>query len=366
MSYDGLQDKDLPLKLRLMNLLWNVGWFVRPNVKIARYHEGKRTNDQYTDIDVLAIRLLPFNDPIVAVSSAKSGKESDSAELFWLSGVKSYFGATSAYYIRSKASLAKNKSICDQLGIIAFNDEQIGIIEKRFAKDYFYDMNSYTIINSFFVELKDKKSALYTYLTEKFWIDPTNYQLLRGITALRDLNKSDFSPKSKMFLKYYTISLLTLPLFKLAHHLTPVPTFVFQPELETALMGGEQARADKERVIDACRIFALQIAETSKNPDISSKTIDSMFTKISKLDYSQDLMDLMVRMVQGYKYAQYMPRMMDKLTAQLLKKQTAPDIKLVTLPDLRKEDWEDAAKLAKDILVFAERIGGLDKNELQL
>ena len=81
MSYDGLEEKDLPLKLRIMNLLWNLGWSVKPNVKLYQYREGRRTSTQFTDIDVLAIKLLPLQNPLIAVCSAKSGKEIDSSDI---------------------------------------------------------------------------------------------------------------------------------------------------------------------------------------------------------------------------------------------------------------------------------------------
>lgn len=222
MSYDGLEDKDLPLKLRLMDLLWNLGWFVRPNVKVFRYQEGRRTKDQFTDIDVLAIKFLLLQDQIIAVSSAKSGKESDTAELFWLSGVKSYFGASFAYYIRPRANTLKTKALCDRLGIIALNDEQLSLLEQRFSVrtegSQYFSTDTYRKINKCFTELKTIRPSLYNYITEKFWIDPMNNQLLRIITGIRDVNKFSFSSESKLFMKYYLTSLIALPIYRFAHH----------------------------------------------------------------------------------------------------------------------------------------------------
>ena len=192
MSYEALGDDDLPLKLRLMGLLWNLGWFVKPNVKLYRYQEGKRTTATFTDIDVLAIKLLPLQNPITAVCSAKSGKESDSAQIFWLSGVKSYFGASVAYYLRSKASLLTAKALCQKLDIIPLNEEQLQIMEERFrvrseAVSSQLDLDTFKKIHDIFDGLKKIKLALYNYITERYWIDPINNQLLRLITAMKDL-----------------------------------------------------------------------------------------------------------------------------------------------------------------------------------
>jgi hypothetical protein len=368
MSYDGLEDKDLPLKLRLMSLLWNLGWTVRPNVKLIRYQEGKRTKDQFTDIDVLAIKFLPLQDQIVAVSSAKSGKESDSSELFWLSGVKSYFGASLAYYIRPQANTLKTRALCDRLGIIALNEEQLALLEQRFSlpQDYgYFSINMYQEINKCFTELKDAKPGLYWYITEKFWTDPIHNQLLRSITAIKDINKLDLSVQTKIVLKYYLIALSALPIYRLAHQLVSIPEKMIGEEVKTCLMGGETARGDKEQIIKSFK-YVYDLALT-KNPGIASPEFDSVFSDIFRLDFFKDLLDLLIRVIENYRYAIYTSRMVDVLVFQVLKKpEVIPDLRLVSLPDLRKEDWETAAKLAKDLLIFYQRIGAMEKTEIKL
>jgi hypothetical protein len=370
-SYDGLEDKDLPLKLRFMSLLWNIGWYVRPNVKVFRYQEGRRTKDQFTDIDVLAVKFLPMQDQIVAVSSAKSGKESDPAELYWLAGVKSYFGASLAYYIRPQANLLKTKAICDKLGIIALNEEQLGLLEQRFSvrieDSEFFCMDSYRKISKFFEELKELRPSLYNYITEKFWTDPMNNQLLRVITGTRDLSKLNLSNECKLFMKYYFASLLALPLYRLTHQLVRVPGNMVESELATALMGGELARGEKERIIEACKSFVYEFAESVKLPQASNASIDSMFRQVSQLEYFKDILDLLTKMVLNYKYSVYVPRMLDALSFHLVKKPgLVPDIRFVTLPDIHKDEWEQTAMLTKDILIFSQRVGGLEKTEMRL
>src|SRR2546426_9533349 len=191
MSYESLEDKDLELKLRLMNLLWNLGWFVRPNVKLRRYQEGKRTTGMHTDIDVLAIRFLALQSPLTAVCSAKSGKESDAEQIFWLAGVRSYLGANSAYYVRTFASLRDARALCQKLDIISLNDEQLRTMEQRLSlipgSTYPYDGNFYREVHGYMEEIKRQNVKLYNYITERYWIDPINNQILRITTAIVDL-----------------------------------------------------------------------------------------------------------------------------------------------------------------------------------
>lgn len=371
MSFDGVHDKDLPLKLRMMNLLWNLGWFVRPNVKLHQYREGERTNIQFTDIDVLAIKILPLQNPITAICSAKSGHESDSSQIFWLSGVKSYFGASFAYYLRSKASLLRAKPLCEKLNIIALNEEQLGIIEERFLirpqTSQYFNPRIYKQISQYFRELKDKKRTLYNYIIERFWIDPPNNQLLRIITAIRDVNTLSLSSNCKIYIKYYLTSLLALPLFQVAHLLVRIPTNMIRAEFDTALMGGELARLEKEKVLKACKLFIKELIKEAKLPGEAVKNGDAFLDQLFKLDYFGDLSDLLIRMVEQYNQSIFMPRMIDVLSYQIARKPSSiPNIQNATVPDLPKSQWEYAAKLTKDILIFVQRIGGFERSEIKI
>jgi len=366
----GPDDKDLPLKLRMMNLLWNLGWFVKPNAKLYRYEEGRRTSYQFTDIDVLATKFLPLQNPIIAICSAKSGKESDASQIFWLAGVKSYFGASFAYYVRSKASLSMAKSLCEKLDIIALNEEQLSIMEKRFSvgssSTQIFNSKVYKQIHNYFREVKENKPALYN-ITERFWIDQVNNQLLRAITATRDVESISLSSDCKIYMKYYLAALLSLPIYRLAHLLITVPTNMIGTELDTALMGGELARTEKERTINAFKSFLAEFMAQAKLPQELSKDSDNFLKNLFKLNFSGDLSDVLISMVEHYRQSLYVPRMLDVLSYQIAKTPTSiPKLDYVTVPDLPKNDWEYAAKLAKDVLIFLQRIGVFERSEIDI
>lgn len=371
MSYDGLNDRDLPLKLRMMNLLWNLGWFVRPNVKIYRYQEGKRTKEPFTDIDVLAIKILPLQNSVIAICSAKSGKESDSSQIFWLAGVKAYFGASFAYYIRSKASLIRAKSLCDRLGIIALNEEQLGIVEARFSLGPepvdMFSLGVYKQINHYFEELKEKKPSLSKYMTERFWIDPPSSQLLRAITAMRDLKDISMTESGKLFMKYYLSSLFSVSLCSTVNHLIRIPANVVRTELKTRLMGGEMARNEKQRILKACKSFLSEFIKRSRLPEDVAKNGDLFLDRIFRLDYYDDLADLVINMLEHHGQSIYTPRMLDSLSYQIVKKpDSVPKMDFVTVPGLPKEDWMYSAKLTRDVLIFIHRIGCFERSEIDI
>jgi hypothetical protein len=367
MSFSGVQDKDLPIKLRMMNFFWNQGWYVRPNVHLFRYLEGKRTNDEYTDIDVLAIRLLPLLAPTTAICSAKSGQASDTRELFWLSGVKSYFDASVAYYVRTTASLIKARALCEKLGIVPLNDTQLRVLESRFAQDgrgaTLITPTTFRQIGDYLSELKSKKAALYNYVTERYWIEPPSSQVLRLLTAFVDVDELSLAHEPKLFMKYYLTSLFTLTLYRLAHSLVAVPTDRLRSEVETAIMGGEISRSEKEKIFASIKSYLEKIAESH---NLSSELIAGGLDLREEIkQYSGNIYDAALPLIEDFKRAAYVPRMVDALTYELAKKPgMVPPMETVTLPDLQKEDWAGVGKLAKNVFVIIQRMNGFSRAEI--
>ena len=370
MSYHGVNDKDLGLKLRLMNILWTQGWFVRPNVQLYRYQEGKRTSDQYTDIDVLAIKLFTFQNPVVAVCSAKSGKESDSEQVYWLAGVKSYFGASIAFYVRAKASLTRAKSLCQKLDIVPLNDEQLKVLEQRFGINSSSLQSNFTEkiflqMSSHFDQLKEKKPAIYNYISERYWIEPPSNQLLSVLTVLRDLRVLTLTDDCRLFMKYYLASLLALPIFEVAHSLISTPASTLRGELQTAIMGGEMARRDKEKVLSAVKSFLEDVAR--KRGLLGASITNGIDFETSIQDMTRDLYDIVLAMVEHYNQAVYVPRLVDALMYQAARKQRdVPRLEDVTLPDITQSDWKHVAKLTRDFLLFMQRIGVFDRSDISI
>jgi hypothetical protein len=94
----------------------------------------------------------------------------------------------------------------------------------------------------------------------------------------------------------------------------------------------------------------------------SKKTID-LNAQLRKL--ADELYDVVLSMIDHYEQSVYIPRFLDALTHQLAKGlEATPRVEKVALPDLSQNDWKYAAKLARDVLLFMERIGGMAKSEI--
>jgi hypothetical protein len=95
--------KDLPLKLQFRRILFAEGYWSPIEVELSNYEDLGNTlkRRSLTDLDVLGIKFDRLFNRTCVVGDCKSGRNvSDANRLFWLRGVKDYFGADLAYYLR--------------------------------------------------------------------------------------------------------------------------------------------------------------------------------------------------------------------------------------------------------------------------
>jgi len=371
MSYEGLKDKDLDLKLRLMHYFWRLGYFVRPNIPLYRYRKGERTTRLFTDIDVLAIQLLPLCDPIISVCSAKTGKEGDPAQVFWLAGVMKYFEATNAYYIRSKAGTEAVKQIAKKLRIMPLNEDEFKTLELNLGIDakripFMFTQKCFEETNSFFKIVKLRKRSIHNYLAERYWIDAPNYQLMRILSCAQDLARLNIQKDCKLFMRYYCASLFSVSMVRMLNSVITSPTNMMRERLETELMGGEVAQIEKAKILHSVELLMRDFARyMGAIKSIPPRFID--FSRLIKIDYLEDLLDLVLRFKQCFEEAVIVPRIMDVITFErvLPKRSTSFEKIFENLPALAKTYETNAAKLSKDVLVFLERCRVFRRNEIQ-
>lgn len=371
MSYSGVDDKDLDLKLCMMNYFWKIGNFPRPSIPLHRYRKGKRTSKLFTDIDVLAIQFLPLSEPLVTVCSAKSGKESDPAQLFWLAGVMNYFGASRGYYVRTKASIESIRQLSKRLNILSLNEEQFKILESNLDIEssdipFMFTKECYKETNDFFNQVKNIKRSIYNYLTERYWIDPPNYRLMRTYSCAQDLFRLNLPNDCKLFMRYYCASLFSVPLVHLLNLMISTPDNLMKERLETELMGGEIAQVEKTKILHSVELLMKDFARyMNAIKSVPSRFFD--FSNLLKIEYLNDLLDLILRFKQRFKEAIFVPQILDVIAFEVVLRQEPPSFDTIFdhLPKLTAIQKNNAAKLSKDVLVFFERNRIFKRKEIE-
>ena len=125
------QDKDLVLKLRFRRILFTQGYWTPLEVELSQYEDLGMSikRRSITDLDVLGIKYDQLFISNTIVGDCKSGKNvSDANRLFWLSGVKNYFGADQAYLIHSKIEHYV-RAIAPKLNLRVIDEEALNNLE---------------------------------------------------------------------------------------------------------------------------------------------------------------------------------------------------------------------------------------------
>lgn len=124
-------DQDLSLKLRFRRILFCQGYWSPIEVELSQYEGSdsviKRTS--LTDLDVLGVKFDHLFTPFRVVGDCKSGRNvSDVNRLFWLKGVKDYFGADQAYFIHPTIK-SHTRGIAPKLALRILDEEALSSIE---------------------------------------------------------------------------------------------------------------------------------------------------------------------------------------------------------------------------------------------
>lgn len=373
MSYNGMEDADLPLKLQLSNYLWNQGYVCRPCIPLYHYSEGKRTSKSFTDIDVLGIKFTGIEKPRKVVCSAKSGEDSDTLQLFWLSGVKSYFDADEAIYIRSKGAIYSVTELLKKLEIRGFNQNELNRLMKNMRIDvkgirYINSLECYTKTNKSFIELKKLNIELYRYLTERYWIEPPHLGVLRTIDCVNDIISSKLDTISKKFLTFYCISLFIMSLIQIINKLSSIPNEFFINSLETELMGGEYSERDKRILVSKIEAFMRQFVKLTKSEPAMS--IDRIFDSSTflKIPYSAEISDLCTRLRESSSILMYLPQLFDIMAFEIFQQDLIikDNSFIQSINNFDEEEKRIIGKAIKDVLFFYEQIKFFNRSDIKI
>jgi len=202
-------DKDFKQKVIIQKVFWSMGMWSRIDIPIVIYEDdnvrGKVKKHYLTDIDVYGELLQKDFSIKRSIADCKSGNNVKIFErLFWLKGVKEYFGASQAYLVKKSIS-SKAKIFMPKLDIIGVDDlallELVKIYHTNslllYSEEYYSELDK--IIQSYDNEYK----KIYEYLTTRYWFTESNISMkvLLSMLAKRDFYKSlDKNNKNHRFL----------------------------------------------------------------------------------------------------------------------------------------------------------------------
>ena len=349
-------EQDILLKLRTMRYLWKIGYLVRRNVAILDPTDEGR---QYTDIDVLGIKLSEDLEASFVIGDCKSGVQQKNIErLFWISGVMKLFGTDKGYFVRTKISGQKYFELTKTLGITSLSEDQLDELEKSYGIDtsLFYGAfaNEYKESDAIFYKIRKIHPETYNYLTSLYWQDSPDVQIVNAIASCKKIMVIDsISDNSKLFLLSYTLALLSLSVLRLSRGIIPSREEEKAETIELSLLGGKLIREERKRLLSGFYDFmSKEIQERYKSKYSISK---NQFLESLVPSYSKHLVDFIMRLCKNPINYIALPRILDAIAYEAIlgKKKVEPkDV----LPIGTSENSTKVVKPLKDFLIFAERI----------
>lgn len=350
----GAIEKDLNLKLQVMRYLWHLGYFVRRNVDLVGY--GYEKGRQYTDIDVLGIKIHENFDSNFIACDCKSGIRVKTPErLFWLSGVMKYFDSPKGLFIRTKMIPSKYIDLSSKLKITPLSSIEIGELEKAYNIDPNHFFGSFCAeqdaADYVFSELKKKNRKVHDYVLKGYWKDMPQQQIVSLIAGCRRIKETgNFKDYRQSFALAYAVSLLSLSILRFSRQILAIPPSQRYEIIKQKLLGGNLTIEERKRILKGFYDFmAREIEERYKEkyPISKSAFLDSLLP-----DYTKYFVDLVVRICQDPQSAIIAPRILDLFAYETVLNNRA--FRLAdALAGMRFEKF--SIKPTKDFFTFAER-----------
>lgn len=347
-------EKDLNLKLQVMRYLWHLGYFVRRNVDLVGY--GYEKGRQYTDIDVLGIKIDENFDSNFIVCDCKSGIRAKTPErLFWLSGVMKYFDSPNGLFIRTQMISSKYADLSSKLKITPLSINEIEELErayninpKHYSGPFCAEQKA---VNDVFSELKQKNRKVHDYMLEGYWRDIPQQQIVSLIAGCRRIKEtSGFKDYRQSFVLAYALSLLSLSILRFSRQILAIPPSQRDEIIRQKLLGGNMTMEERKRILEGFYNFMVREIEErykQKYPISKSAFLDSLLP-----DYTKYFVDLVVRICQDPQSAIVSPRILDLFTYETVLNNRA--LKLTNaLAVMSSEKF--SIKPTKDFFTFAER-----------
>lgn len=191
-------DKDFKQKVKMQKIFWSMGMWSRIDIPIVIYEDdsqrGKMKKHYLTDIDVYSEIVQKDFSIERSIADCKSGNNIKIFErLFWLRGVKEYYGASQAYLVKKNIS-SKAKIFMPKLDIIGVDNETLFEFEKIYHTNVLplYSERYYSELDKIILAYDNEYKKIFDYLVTRYWFTEPNVSMkvLLSMMAKRDFYKT--------------------------------------------------------------------------------------------------------------------------------------------------------------------------------
>lgn len=249
-------ERDLPLKLGMRRVFWGMNYATRVNLKLAVPGQG-RVAEELSDVDVVAFSTgADFSVRLLIADCKSSAKVSPAGRIFWLAGVRDYFGADRAYVVLQREIPSGAREAAGRLGVdvLAENDRQIleNVHGPHAPPAPFFEIAGVERLQQLAGNLDKKLERLVRFREHDFWALPEERRLQRLVVELRQAAPTlDASQKGHRLLVVDLLFLFALGLLGACRFVSSVSLADPREALLVYLLGGpEQTRARRRQLTD--------------------------------------------------------------------------------------------------------------------
>ena len=350
------RELDLTLKLRMMRYLWSMGYFVRRNVELVQYNEGRRDFGQ-TDVDVLGISFdIKFKKSII-VCDCRTGRTSNPERIFRLAGIAKYFNTQDAILVRDFISETKYFDLCKKLGINAISQDQLDELENSLgiAKDLFYASfcEEQSKLNGLFDCLKGFDKNIYEYIAVQNWEDTPHLRILTLIGFFSRLNDmKGFTDSGKSFMMLNIISILALALIEFAKDVLSIKSSDRELFIKEGLIGGRLSYHERKELLST--FYDFMISEIYQRYYKKYPVPKKSFMESVIPPYTKYFVDLILRLCRDPEASIEAPRIIDLFAYEKVLSGNKMNLNLLC-PNMSNKQITRILKPVKDIFTFLQR-----------
>jgi hypothetical protein len=288
-------ERDFGLKANFRAVLWAQGYSTRVDVLLA-YERDPRGRSKtgkagLTDLDVLGVRLDPGFRVHTAIADCKTTQGQVPERLFWLSGVKSFFGSDTNFLVRSKPLPDHAPLLARSLDITLVGPDDLSILTNTYVKSsgqalpqVWQDFFSPELLSETLSRLSRLPSTLKEvelYREALYWMEDPHTHLQRIISAIQRISKDVSSGPTFQLVFADFIWLYVIALWKACEMLTVNGLSRLEDGLKLYLSGNETGLRNMQRMQRSFETLARKA-----NVEISLSILPPYF---------KDLLEIIVR-----------------------------------------------------------------------
>lgn len=273
-----MSEEDLQLKAQIRQLFWAMGFSTRIDVPMRAFVPPTRSRtrlgvEEYTDLDVLAVGMSPDFRVVTVIADCKTSLRRATERMFWLRGLKDFFGADNAYLVRAGEVPAAVRQLATRLDLSVVAPDDLALLQRGHVSsaeslDVLFDVDRISRYHHALTTLDKRLGGLLEYRQFDYWVYDEHINLQQVIAHLGEAGRH-LDPSNRIHCALFCdyAWLFALAIAHAVQHIRRAHIGDIDMALQEYIFGGQLGLREKQRVAAILRRVAGREG-SSENLDI--------------------------------------------------------------------------------------------------